>query len=56
MPSRPTPGRRRVVRAAVALAAVLGVVVLYHLGLYFYVDQKIGRVDALATDEASQAA
>jgi LCP family protein required for cell wall assembly len=26
------------------------VVVLYHLGLYFYVDQKIDRVDALATD------
>ena len=34
----------------VALAAVIGVVVLYHLGLYFYVDQKIDRVDALATD------
>ena len=33
-----------------ALAAVIGVVVLYHLGLYFYVDQKIDRVDALATD------
>jgi LCP family protein required for cell wall assembly len=37
-------------RALVALAAVLGVVVLYHLGLYFYVDQKIDRVEALATD------
>jgi LCP family protein required for cell wall assembly len=34
----------------VALAAVVGVVVLYHLALYFYVDQKIGRVEALATD------
>jgi LCP family protein required for cell wall assembly len=33
-----------------ALVAVIGVVLLYHLGLYFYVDQKIGRVDALATD------
>lgn len=33
-----------------ALALVLGVVVLYHLGLYFYVDQKITRVQALATD------
>jgi LCP family protein required for cell wall assembly len=33
-----------------ALAVVLGVVVLYHLGLYFYVDQKIDRVDALAVD------
>jgi LCP family protein required for cell wall assembly len=33
-----------------ALAVVVGVVVLYHLGLYFYVDQKIDRVEALATD------
>jgi LCP family protein required for cell wall assembly len=33
-----------------ALGAVVGVVLLYHLGLYFYVDQKIGRVDALAVD------
>ncbi len=32
------------------LAAIIGIVVLYHLGLYFYVDQKIDRVDALATD------
>jgi LCP family protein required for cell wall assembly len=43
-------GRRRLVRALLALAAVVGVVVLYHLGLYFYVDQKIDRVAALATD------
>jgi LCP family protein required for cell wall assembly len=51
-PERPpaSPGRRRVGRALLALAAVVGVVVLYHLGLYFYVDQKIDRVDALATD------
>jgi LCP family protein required for cell wall assembly len=54
-PGRPareplSPGRRRLVRAAVALAAVVGVVLLYHLGLYFYVDQKIDRVEALATD------
>ncbi|WP_456556280.1 LCP family protein [Blastococcus sp. SYSU D00922] len=51
-PARPpaSPGRRRLTRALVALAAVLGVVVLYHLGLYFYVDQKIDRVDALAVD------
>jgi LCP family protein required for cell wall assembly len=47
-----SPRRRRLVRAAVVLAAVVGVVVLYHLGLYFYVDQKIERVDALATDGA----
>jgi len=45
-----TPGRRRLVRAAIALAAVAGVALLYHLGLYFYVDQKVSRVDALATD------
>jgi hypothetical protein len=54
-PARPAreplgPGRRRLVRAGVALAAVVGVVLLYHLGLYFYVDQKIDRVEALATD------
>jgi LCP family protein required for cell wall assembly len=45
-----SPGRRRLGRVLIALAAVLGVVVLYHLGLYFYVDQKIDRVEALATD------
>ncbi|TQN41191.1 LytR family transcriptional attenuator [Blastococcus colisei] len=33
-----------------ALGVVVGVVLLYHLGLYFYVDQKIDRVDALAVD------
>lgn len=44
------PARRRLSRVLVALAALVGVVVLYHLGLYFYVDQKIGRVDALAVD------
>jgi LCP family protein required for cell wall assembly len=32
------------------LVAVVGLVALYHLGLYFYVDRSIGRVDALATD------
>lgn len=47
-----SPGRRRLLRVAGVLAAVVGVVVLYHLGLYFYVDQKIDRVDALATDGA----
>ena len=45
-----SPGRRRLTRALMALAVVLGVVVLYHLGLYFYVDQKIDRIDALAVD------
>jgi LCP family protein required for cell wall assembly len=37
-------------RTAGAVAAVLGLVAMYHLGLYFYVDHKIDRVDALATD------
>ena len=46
------PARRRLLRVATALALVLGVVVLYHLALYFYIDQKIGRVPALATDGA----
>ncbi|WP_245158888.1 LCP family protein [Blastococcus sp. TF02A-35] len=46
----PSPARRRALRVATALAALLGVVVLYHLALYFYVDQRIDRVDALATD------
>jgi LCP family protein required for cell wall assembly len=45
-----SPGRRRLTRALMALGAVVGVVLLYHLGLYFYVDQKIDRVDALAVD------
>jgi LCP family protein required for cell wall assembly len=47
-----SPGRRRLVRAAVGLAALLGVVLAYHLGLYFYVDQSIERVDALTPDGA----
>jgi LCP family protein required for cell wall assembly len=46
------PGRRRLLRVGTALALILGVVVLYHLALYFYIDQKIGRVQALATDGA----
>ncbi|SNR65851.1 LCP family protein [Blastococcus mobilis] len=51
-PERPPagPGRRRLTRALLALGAVVGVVLLYHLGLYFYVDQKIDRIDALAVD------
>ena len=47
-----SPRRRRLLRAVTVLAAVVGIVVLYHLGLYFYVDQKIDRVDALATEGA----
>ncbi|HEX2073408.1 MAG TPA: LytR C-terminal domain-containing protein [Geodermatophilus sp.] len=45
-----SPGRRRLIRAATGLAAVVGVVLAYHLGLYFYVDQSIDRVEALAVD------
>jgi LCP family protein required for cell wall assembly len=45
-----SPARRRLVRAVVALAAVLGLLALYNLGLYFYVDRSIDRVEALATD------
>ncbi|WP_244522563.1 LCP family protein [Geodermatophilus africanus] len=45
-----SPGRRRLVRAAVGLAALVGVVLAYHLGLYFYVDQRIERVAALTPD------
>ena len=43
-------GRRGLLRAALAVATLLGVVVLYHLGLYFYVDRTSDRVDALATN------
>ena len=45
-----SPARRRLTRVLVALGAIVGVVLLYHLGLYVYVDQKIDRVDALAVD------
>ena len=48
-PSGPGDGAAST-RALLALGAVVGVVLLYHLGLYFYVDQKIDRVDALAVD------
>jgi LCP family protein required for cell wall assembly len=44
------PVRRRLSRIAVALAVVLGVIASYYVGLYFYVDSSIGRVDALVTD------
>jgi LCP family protein required for cell wall assembly len=44
------PVRRRLSRVAVALAVVLGVIASYYVGLYFYVDSSIGRVDALVTD------
>ncbi len=49
---RPPPSarRRRLTRVAVALGALLGLVLAYHVALYFYVDRSIGRVDALVTD------
>ncbi|MDP9430422.1 MAG: LCP family protein, partial [Actinomycetota bacterium] len=45
-----SPGRRRMIRAATALGVLVGVVLAYHLGLYFYVDQRIERVEALTPD------
>jgi anionic cell wall polymer biosynthesis LytR-Cps2A-Psr (LCP) family protein len=42
--------RRRLPRAVVALLVLLGVVAAYYVGLYFYVDRSIDRVDALVTD------
>jgi LCP family protein required for cell wall assembly len=45
-----SPARRRLVGVVVALAAVVGLIALYGLGLYFYVDRGIDRVDALALD------
>ncbi|SFK36239.1 LCP family protein [Geodermatophilus ruber] len=45
-----TPGRRRLIRAALGLLVLVGVVLTYHLGLYFYVDQSIQRVAALTPE------
>ncbi|MGY1787672.1 LCP family protein [Geodermatophilus sp. SYSU D00698] len=45
-----SPGRRRLVRAAVALGVLFGLVVGYHAGLYAYVDRSIARVAALAPE------
>ncbi|PWW22614.1 LytR family transcriptional attenuator [Geodermatophilus normandii] len=45
-----SPGRRRLVRAAVVLGVLLGLVVGYHAGLYAYVDRSIARVAALAPE------
>jgi LCP family protein required for cell wall assembly len=42
--------RRRVPRPLVALLVLLSVVAAYYVGLYFYVDSSINRVDALVTD------
>ncbi|WP_299952552.1 LCP family protein [uncultured Modestobacter sp.] len=44
------PVRRRLTRVALALAAVLGLVAGWYVGLYFYVDQSIDEVDALVVD------
>jgi LCP family protein required for cell wall assembly len=38
------------IRAALALAALVGLVVAYHLGLYVHVDRGIARVAALAPE------
>ncbi|MGY1794778.1 LCP family protein [Geodermatophilus sp. SYSU D00525] len=45
-----SPGRRRLVRAAVVLGVLIGLVVGYHAGLYAYVDRSIARVAALAPE------
>ncbi|PRY52178.1 LytR family transcriptional attenuator [Geodermatophilus tzadiensis] len=45
-----SPGRRRLVRLALALTALVGIVVTYHAGLYVYVDRGISRVAALAPE------
>ncbi|MGY1843442.1 LCP family glycopolymer transferase [Modestobacter sp. SYSU DS0875] len=44
------PGRRRLERAGVAVAALLATVLAFYVGLYFYADVSLQRVDALATD------
>jgi anionic cell wall polymer biosynthesis LytR-Cps2A-Psr (LCP) family protein len=44
------PVRRRLTRIAVALVVLLGLIASFYVGLYFYVDRSIGRVDALVTD------
>ncbi|WP_166503595.1 LCP family protein [Modestobacter italicus] len=51
VPRRPaSPARRRLTRVVLALVALLGVVAAYYVGLYFYVDRTLDRVDALVTD------
>jgi len=51
-PPRPpvSPARRRLTRVALALVALLGLVAAYYVGLYFYVDRSVERVDALVVD------
>ncbi|MCZ2838302.1 LCP family protein [Modestobacter sp. VKM Ac-2985] len=44
------PFRRRATRVALALVAMFGLVAVYYVGLYFYADHSIDRVDALVTD------
>ncbi len=45
-----SPFARRMIRAGLVLALVLGLGLLYHLGLYSYADQRIARVAALAPE------
>lgn len=45
-----SPARRRLLRAVVVVVLAVALVALYHLGLYFYVDRSIDRVNALATN------
>ncbi len=45
-----SPGRRRMVRLAQGVAALVALVLAFHVGLYVYVDNSIERVQALDVD------
>ena len=45
-----TPARRRLRRVALALLTLVGLVAAGYVGLYFYADRSLDRVDALVTD------
>ncbi|WP_409328609.1 LCP family protein [Trujillonella humicola] len=45
-----SPGRRRLLRLAQGVVALVVLVAAYYLGLYVYVDTSIERVEALAAD------
>ncbi len=45
-----SPGRRRLVRLAQGVAALVALVLAFHVGLYVYVDNSIEQVEALALD------
>ncbi|WP_242658219.1 LCP family protein [Klenkia brasiliensis] len=45
-----SPLQRRLVRAAVVVAVLVGLVGGFYVGLYFYADRSVDRVAALSTD------